>query len=301
MKYARLLTVCALALCLAGCFSLTDKQEKTNLPTPAQGQQLFQQKKQALQDKKPQFSLPDTLGGVVSSERWIVYQEKQEEEFIGNVHYDNGQYIFKAGYALSQRKKNLITAKENVFIRYNAEDGVWYQLKAEQARYNYQTGEGSAKAARRKLIELQYHTAQNELMKAYGQKAQFNTQLQTFELDGKAKLIYTDAQGQTITLQADHITARQQDQYALLKGHAQADNGQYRLQADTLEYDGTTQQAYAYGDRPLATGATDEGTFAIIADKVSAHTDSQQIKLEGQVQGWVVADKINQSKASKDF
>ena len=262
---------------------------------------MLEQKKQDLQGRKPPFTLPDTLGGVVASDSWIVYQEKQEEEFKGNVSYDNGQYIFKSDYALSQRKKNLITAKGNVFIRHNEKDDVFYELHADRVQFNYQSGRGSAQADKGKLIELKYHTDKDEMVTAYAQRAEFNTQEKTYDLDGQAHILYVNDKGQTLTLKADHITARQQDKYALLKGHAEADNGQYKLQAEAFEYDGAAQQAKAYGDRPLATGTTQQGTFAIIADEVSAQTDTRRVQLKGQVQGWVVSDTINRSKAAKSF
>jgi len=303
MKRSSLLVIFPLScIAFAGCFSLTDKQ--VNLPPAPDSnkiQQNLAQKKQNLQDRKPQFILPETLGGIISSDSWIVYQEKQQEEFKGHVSYDNGQYIFKSNYALSERKKNRITAKGNVFIRHNAENTVWYQLQAGQAQYNYQTGQGYAQAAKNTPLELKYHTDKDELITAYARKAEFNTQEKTYQLDGDGLIIYTDARGQTLSLKADHITVRQQDQYALLKGHAQADNGQYRLQADTLEYNGKTQQAKAWGDRPLTSGTTEQGTFAIIADEVSAQTDTRRVELKGQVQGWVVSDTINKSKAAKSF
>ena len=290
------------SLLLSGCFSLTDKDVRLPAaPSAHQTQQLVEQKKQNLQDRKPQFTLPETLGGIVSSDSWIVYQTKQEEEFKGHVSYDNGQYIFKSDYALSQRKKNLITAKGNVFIRHNESPDIWYELHADRVQYNYQTGQGSAHADKNKRIELKYHTDKNELITAYARQAHFNTKEKTYDLDGQAHILYTNEKGQNISLKADRIIARQQDRYALLEGHAEADNGQYRLQSDKMEYDGLAGQAKAYGDRPLATGATEMGTFAIIADEVSAQTDSRHMELKGQVQGWIVSDTINQSAAAKSL
>ena len=104
------------AILLSGCFSLSDKTDNSPLPTPNQSvaKQVAQQKKNTLQAAKPNASLPDMLGGILSSDRWTVYQEKDQEEFEGNVRYDNEQYIFRADYALSERKQNRLTAKGNV-------------------------------------------------------------------------------------------------------------------------------------------------------------------------------------------
>ena len=102
-------------------------------------------------------------------------------------------------------------------------------------------------------------------------------------------------------MQADKISAKQKENYALLQGNAIVQSQDYTLRSETIEYDGNQKMAYAYGGRPLADGKTQEGTFAIIADKVSAETDSHKIKLSGQVQGWIVSDQINNSKANESF
>ncbi len=297
----QLLLWTAAAVCLSGCFSLTDTQTSAPaLPVTASLEQAAEQKKQSLATLKPSaVSLPEALGGILSSDRWTVYQEKEEEEFEGNVHYDNGQYIFRAGYALSQRKQNLFTAREKVYLRRNEPDGVWYELHAPQAVYNYKTGWGQAEAPSGQQIKLVYHTAKGDLITAYARRAEFNTKQQTYVLAGRARVLHQNAQGQLTTLKADRISVKQKTRYALLKGHASADNDTYHFQSDAIEYDGIAQQAYAYGDRPLAQGSTPDGTFAIIADKVTAQTDSRKIHLEGDVQGWVVSQQINQSKANK--
>ena len=98
------------------------------------------------------------------------------------------------------------------------------------------------------------------------------------------------------TLKADRISARQKEQYALLEGHGEVFNQQYRLLADRMEYNGTLQQAVASGNRPLAQGSTENGTFAIIADEVTANTDTRDINLLGNVQGWILSDQINSAE-----
>lgn len=287
-----------------GCFSLSDK--KSTQPTA-----LSPTSPRTIQDKKPSFapasgltasSLPDMLGGILASDNWTVYQDKQEEEFTGHVHYDNAQYIFRSDYALLQRKKNLFTARGNVYVRHNQDNQVWYELHAHQAIYNYQTGRGHALAAKKSgQIKLVYHTEQGDLIVAHASRADIDTKAKTYQLTGHAVIVHTTAQGVISTLKADRIFYRQQDQYALLQGHAYASQGAYQFQAATIEYNATEQRAYAYGDRPLAQGSTQDNTFAIIADKATAQTDSRKIHLEGKVQGWVVSEQINQSKANHKF
>lgn len=273
---------------LSGCFSLT--YQGPELPAGPSAQTL--QKQTAKKTRHRTQTLPQTLGGMLQSDSWIVYPEKQEEEFKGNVFYDNDTYIFRADYALSQRAKNLFTARGNVYIRKNEPDGAWYELYAEQAVYNYKTGKGQAQAAGQKPVRLVYHTAKDDTLRARAKRADINTQEQTAQLSGRAVVIHTDPQNQTNTLQADRISVRQKDQYALLQGHAEAYNSQYHLWADRIEYEGTVQTAVASGGRPLARGTTENGTFAIIADKVTAHPAGRQVELDGQVQGWIVSEQL---------
>ena len=292
-----LLPACAV---LGGCFSL---QEEKPLAVPAPrlsaAQAAAGQKAQQLKEKKDKAKeFPTVLGGVVFSDRWVVYTAKEEEEFEGNVHYDNGTYAFRSDYALSQRKKNLFTARGHVFARTTDENGTLYTLQADRARYNYATGQGQASAQGKNPITLTYQTAAGDRVTARAQKAEFDTRQKIYILSGAAFITYQNAAGEESTLQADRITARQQDPYALLEGNAEVKNADYTLQADTLEYDGKNQMAYAYGQRPLAQGKTEDGTFAIIADKVTAQTATRQIKLSGRVQGWAVSDKLNRSKTN---
>lgn len=286
-------------LLLAGCLSVKNEYEPTvsvpKIKTPS-----FPKPATPSVSLKA-TSLPDMLGGIVSSDSWIVYNEKQEEEFKGHVRYDNGIYILRSDYALSQRKKNLFTLKGNIYFRHNEPDGAWYEVYADKAVYNYQTGKGYALASKKEPLKLVYHSAQNEQITAYAKRADIDTQQQVYKLTTDAVLIHQDALGNISTLKADSMLAKQQEQYVFMQGHAEAYDAQYHLKAQTLEYDGLTHHAYVYGERPLLQGTTQEGTFAIIADKATAQTDSQDIHLEGQVQGWIVSDRINKSKLNQTF
>lgn len=299
LRFAPLLP--AFCLLLAGCFSLRDESPRSvALPSAATAKAAAGQKVQKLKDKtKP--SLPDALGGVVSSDRWVVYQDKAEEEFEGNVFYDGGVYSFRCDYALSRRKENLFTARGNVWARKNEPQNAFYELNADRAVYNYQTGRGEASALKGKNITLTYKDAQGALTRASAQRAEFDVKERIYRLSGGARVVYTDADGRKITLSARQITAREKDNYAVLEGEAEVDNGAYSLRAQTLEYDGNNRRAYARGSRPLARGKTEDGTFAIIADKADAETDSRKIRLSGGVQGWVVSEQVNASKANRTF
>lgn len=303
MKRISVWPVLLLLLGLGGCFSLKDRQP-LSLPAPdiSKAQNLAGQKLQNFQEKKDAAAqLPAVLGGVISSERWVIYKDKEQEEFEGNVSYDNGTYLFRAQYALSERKKNLFTAKKQVYARKNETDGSYYELYADKAVYNYSTADGSATANKGKKIKLIYHDTKGTLVTALAQKADFNIKQKVYHLSGDVLVTHQDPLGKISTLKADKISADQTNNRAFLQGNAVVENADYRLQSQTIEYDGTLQMAYAYGNRPLASGKTPDGTFAIIADKVSAETDSRKIKLSGQVQGWVISDQINNSKANESL
>lgn len=298
LRSARVLAVCMTAGLLGGCFSLQDKPAAA----PAAPQAAAAQKaRQTRQKNTPSFSMPSSLGGILSSDNWTVYKDKEEEEFEGQVSYDSDAYVFRADYVLSQRKKNTLTARGQVYLRKNEPDGAWYELRAQRVTYNYQTGQGRADAAAGQFVQLVYTYATGEKLTARARQADIHTQDQTYRLRGQAVLTRTDALGQTVTLRADQISVRQAEQYALLEGHAEVQNAQYRLQADTLEYNGAAQSATAQGGRVLAQGTAEGNTFAIIADTVSADTQHHTVRLQGGVQGWVVSDQINQSAANKSL
>ena len=105
----------------------------------------------------------------------------------------------------------------------------------------------------------------------------------------------------TQVIKAQEITARQKENYAILQGNAEAQNDDYHLKAQTIEYNGQKGYTYAYGGRPLLQGKTQDGTFAIIADKVTAENTSRKIKLAGQVEGWTVSEQINSSRANESL
>lgn len=290
------------AFCVSGCASIQDHRPlPQTAPKPGAAKALAAQKKQQLKQKTNPTDLPETLGGAVTSDRWVIYKEKEEEEFEGNVHYDNGIYQFRAGYALSQRKQSLFTAKENVFARYNDPDGAWYELYADKAVYNYQTGKGYAQSSSPRRIKLVYKTADGDLITAYGQRADFNTKEETYILSKNVFVTFQGKDGQKATLKAQKMTAKQKENYALLQGGAEVENADYNLKAQTIEYNGAEGYSYAYGGRPLMRGKTEDGTFAIIADKVTAENTSHKIKLSGRVEGWTVSKEINASKANETF
>lgn len=233
--------------------------------------QTLTQKKESLQAKKKTVSqLPEVLGGIVQSDEWIIYKDKAQEEFKGHVFYDNDIYTFKADYALSDRNQNTATARGNVYLKQQEPQNPMYEAWGDYARYNYKTGKGILKA-----------TAKNP-----------------------ARLKITDAT-QTVTARARQISFNTTSQVFVLSGDVQVERttqeNTQTLQADTVIYDGEHNTTTAYGKRPLATGSTDQGTFAIIADKVTSDAQGTVVTLDGNVQGWVVSPELNNNKINRQF
>ena len=126
---------------LSACTKTVQVRDTQVQATPVKNR--IKQVKQSFYDKKTTHKeIPSVLGGIVKSDRWTIYKDKQQEEFSGNVFYDNGVYSFKANYALSERALHRITAKGNVYLK-QKENDTSYEAYADWARFNYKTQHGS--------------------------------------------------------------------------------------------------------------------------------------------------------------
>ncbi len=294
-----LFPLCAVLFTLQACHTVrVETPAITQLPEKPL--QTLQAKKDFLKIKqKNTAQVPEVLGGIVQSDQWTIYKEEQREEFIGNVFYDNGIYVFKAGYALSDRKKNTVTAQKDVYLKQHAPKAPSYEAWADYAHYNYQTGKGILKSTSKNPARLRLQD-NTQTITARAKHISFDTNAQVFVLTGDVYAQRTLAEG-TQTVQADKATFKQLENYLLLDGHASLKDDQRTLEADTIIYDGEHNHARAFGARPLATGITEQGTFAIIADNVSSDAQGNVVTLDGQVQGWVVSPALNENKVNRQF
>ena len=278
----------------------TVKQQAPQVTAPAATARV-NAKKLSLKNKKAQLTeIPSVLGGVVQSDNWVIYPEKKEEEFEGHVFYDNGVYQFKADYALSQRAKQLFTARGNVFLRQNDPDGSFYQAKADRASFNYGTQKGTLLANNKRQVTLTYQDEKNQVSTAHAQKVTFDLVNKIFVLEGNVHMERQTPTGPQ-TLQAKKVTFKQLENYALLEGNAKLADPERTLEAQTIEYDGQHNVSSAVGERPLAYGKTEQGTFAIIADRVQSDAQGDVVHLDGKVQGWVVSPQLNDEKINSKF
>ena len=262
--------------------------------------QALQQKKDIFKAKQESASqIPEVLGGLVQSDEWTIYKDKEQEEFTGHVSYDNGVYVFKAGYALSDRKQHTVTARQNVYLKQHERKSPTYEAWGDWAHYNYQTGKGILKSTSKNPVKLRLQDG-NQTITARARRIDFDTTAQVFILTGNVDAQRTTPEG-TQSLQADKVTFKQPQNYLLLEGNAVLSDGQRTLQADTVLYDGEHNQAHAAGKRPLATGTTEQGAFAIKADDVLSDGPGKVVTLSGQVQGWVVSPELNENKVNRQF
>lgn len=259
----------------------------------------IKQVKQSLNDKKTtNKDFPSILGGVVKSDQWVIYKDKQQEEFSGNVFYDNGIYAFKADYALSERALHRITAKGNVYLKQKEEDHS-YEAYADWARFNYKTQQGTLNTTRKgHSLKLIYTDENNIPVTATAQKATFDLNTQLFTLEGDVRVERTSNEG-VQSMSANKITIKKLEDFVLLEGNAMLSDGENTLEAQSILYDGAHNTSSAYGDRPLLHGTTPQGTFAIIADRVSSDAEGNQINVEGNLQGWFVSPEVNEIDFSK--
>lgn len=282
------------ALIVGACSSV--KVETPALQVPPQVSRVKEARHQLQAKKQTAKEIPPVLGGLVESDSWIIYKDKQQEEFSGNVSYDNGTYKFKADYVLSERAKSRLTARGNVYLRQTDSDGSFYEAFADKAQYNYKTQKGEVWSPKNAPVKLIYGDAKKQISTALADHITFDLDTNTFELTGDVRLERPSAENGTQHLRADRVFIRQSDNFIRLEGNAALSDDKNALSADRLVYDGKNNQAYGEGGRVLARGTTEQGTFAIIADKAESDSEGNTIVLNGKVQGWLVSPELKKAE-----
>lgn len=211
--------------------------------------------------------LSTLLGGSVQSDKWLINREKEQEEFIGNVRYQNDIYSLKSDYALSARKENTYLLKGNILASQNLEN-IFTQIKAEEIFYNNKTSKGYILGKKNKQIEVLYKTP-NNTFNLYGDRADFKRDKNLIEITG-----YSELDDLNNTLYADTIT--------------------FNTQSGVFE---------AFGKRPVLWGFGIDGDYALQADKITADTKKVIFKAEGNIQGWFTLasdfEKVKQATSKK--
>ncbi len=298
-KHTLPLFCCIVSLLLAGACR-TVKIEGPAAPVVHPKPALQQAKKSLAPQKLSAKDIPPVLGGIIQSDNWTIYKDEQQEEFSGHVSYDNGAYVFKSDYALSDRAKSTFSARGNVFLRQNNPDGSFYEARGDQGSYNYHTQKGSLVSRSKTPVKLVYRNEKGQVITATAKTARFDIGQKIYILESDVHIERLTEQGKQ-QLSAQKATFKQLETYALLEGNAKITDGQRTLSADTIIYDGQHDVSYAYGARPLVEGVSEQGTFAVIADQFQSDAQGNIVHLDGKVQGWLVSPQINDTKLNAKF
>lgn len=191
------------------------------------------------------------LGGSVQSEKWLINREKEQEEFIGNVRYQNDIYNLKSDYALSQRKDQTYLLKGNIVASQTLED-IFTQIKAEEFFYNHKTLKGYGLGGKNKQIEVLYKTP-NNTFNLYGDRMDFDKAINLIKV----------------------------------KGYSELDDLNNTLYADTITFNTQSGIFEAFGKRPVLWGFGIDGDYALQADKITVDTQKVIFKAKGNIQGWL--------------
>ena len=214
-----------------------------------------------------QQDLNALLGGSVKSDKWLINRDRQEEEFIGNVRYQNEIYDLKADYGLSKRAENTYLLKGNILASQTLPD-TFTQIKAEQIFYNNKTLKGYALAKKNKQVEGLYKT-QNNTFTLYGDR---------FDFDRKENLLK-------------------------ISSFAELGDLNNTLYGDTIIFNTQSGLFEAFGKRPVLWGFGIDGDYALQADKITVDTQKNIFKAQGKVDGWLTLatdlEKIKQATSKK--
>ena len=195
------------------------------------------------------------LGGMVKSDKWIIRKDSFEEEFIGNVHYENEMYKISADKALSKRKDKTYELFGNVFLSRTEEDTI-LTLSANRVFYNQKKDMGFAESSKKSQVKIVYTTPEN-VYTLLANKVEFSNKANFFKATGKVQL--SDKEN---TLKAEEVT-----------------------------FDRASGIFEAVSVRPIILGKNKDGSYALEADKIVINTKTEKFKATGKPQGWVTLQK----------
>ena len=195
------------------------------------------------------------LGGMIKSDKWIIRKDAMEEEFIGNVHYENETYKLQADKALSRRKLKNYELSGNVLLSRKDKDTI-LTLTAGRVYYDQNKDTGFANAAKKGQVKIVYNTPDN-----------------------------------TYTLLADKIEFSKQANFLKATGKIKLTDKDNILKAQSATFDRISGIFEAQPQRPQVSGKNDDGTYAVEADKIIVDTKKGTIKTIGNSQGWLTLKK----------
>ena len=195
------------------------------------------------------------LGGMVKSDKWIIRKDSFEEEFIGNVRYENEVYKLFADKALSRRKAKTYELNGNVFLSRTIDNTV-LTLTAKRVFYNQNKDSGFATGTKKAQVKVVYKTPEN-----------------------------------TYTLLADKVEFSKKATFLRASGNVKLSDKENTLNAENVTFDRTSGIFEALSVRPLIIGKNKDGSYAVEADKIIVDTKNGQFTAEGNAQGWLTLEK----------
>ena len=195
------------------------------------------------------------LGGMVKSDKWIIRKDSFEEEFIGNVRYENEMYKISADRALSKRKDKIYELSGNVFLS-RTENNTVLTLNAKRVFYNQKKDEGFAQAAKKAQVKIVYITPEN-----------------------------------TYTLLANKVEFSNKANFFKATGNVQLSDKENTLKAEEVTFDRSSGIFEAISVRPIILGKNKDGSYALEADKMIVNTKTGKFKATGAPQGWLTLEK----------
>ena len=195
------------------------------------------------------------LGGMVKSDKWIIKKDSFEEEFIGNVHYENEMYKVSADKALSKRKDKIYELFGNVFLS-RTEDKTVLTLNANRVFYNQKKDMGFAQAAKKAQVKVVYTTSEN---------------------------VYT--------LLANKVEFSKKANFFKATGNVQLSDKENILKAEEVTFDRASGIFEALSARPIVLGKAKDGNYALEADNIVINTRTEKFKATGKPQGWLTLEK----------
>ena len=195
------------------------------------------------------------LGGMVKSDKWIIRKDSFEEEFIGNVHYENEMYKVLSDKALSKRKDKTYELSGNVFLS-RTEDNTVLTLNANRVFYNQKKDTGFANSSKKAQVKIVYTTPEN-VYTLLADRVEFSNKANLFKATGKVQL--SDKEN---TLKAEEVT-----------------------------FDRASGIFEALSVRPLMLGKNKDGSYALEADKIIVNTKTGRFTATGKPQGWLTLEK----------
>ena len=195
------------------------------------------------------------LGGMIKSDKWIIRKDAMEEEFKGNVRYENEKYKLQADKALSKRKEKKYELTGNVLL--SRKDGdTTLTLTAARVYYDQNKDVGNAAGTKKKQVKVVYTMPDN-----------------------------------TYTLLADKVEFSKQASFCKANGAVKITDKENSLKAQSATFDRISGIFEALPERPQISGKNEDGTYALEADKIIVDTKKNTIRAVGNSQGWVTLKK----------